>query len=383
LCDSAAYYLPTTYANAVFGRATKGAALALKARLWLYAASPLFNDPSKTNDTPEHGAFDAAKWQKAAAAAAAVINLNVYDLYSDYAAFFYTLISGSAINKEMIFSHMALPSYTVEQQNGPVGITNGGGGTCPSWDLVSDYEMKTGIPFDWSVAANQANPFANRDPRMDKSILYNGATWMNGAIQTFEGGNDNKSNSNKSTRTGFYLRKFLNISAKWIAPTGTTNHCWPLLRYGEVLLNYAEAMNEAYGPDVDPQGYGMTARAAIAKIRTRAGLTGNKDLSLATAANYVPTGDQAKMRDAIRHERRIELAFEEHRHLDLRRWKLAETVLNNKWVHGLKIVKNADNSLTYTPVEVEHRVFEPKMYLYPFPETEISRNKALVQNSGW
>jgi starch-binding outer membrane protein, SusD/RagB family len=376
LCDSAALLLPTSYAATQLGRATKGAGLALKARLLLYAASPLFNDQTKNSDTPEHGAYNLAKWDSAAKAAAAVINLKengsaVYGLNAAYDAFFTTLTS----NKEIILSTMAALSNTVEKQNGPSGITGAGGGTCPSLELVNDYEMKTGIPFDWNNPTHAATPFANRDPRFDQSILYNGATWMSGAIETFEGGNDKKSNT--STRTGFYLRKFLSINAKWNAPAGNTNHCWPVLRYGEVLLNYSEAMNEAYGPDVDPKGYGLTARQAITQIRTRAGLTGNKDLSV-----NVPVGDVAKMRDAIRHERRIELAFEEHRHLDLRRWKLAQTVLSQP-VHGLKIVKNANNTFTYTPIEVETRAFDPKMYLYPFPQTEISRNKNLVQNTGW
>ena len=159
LCDSAATILPTSYPAAQLGRATKGAALALKARLWLYAASPLFNDPSKTNDDLEHGAYDAKKWEKAADAAAAVINLKendnpVYGLYASYDAFFTTLNG----NKEIILSQMTAASNTVEKQNGPVSITGGQGGTCPTWDLVSDYEMVTGIPFDWSLPGSQANP---------------------------------------------------------------------------------------------------------------------------------------------------------------------------------------------------------------------------------
>lgn len=383
LCDTASVLLPTSYPAAQLGRATKGAALALKSRVWLYSASPLFNIPGQTTDAVDHGVFDAKKWEKSAEAAAAVINLKdasnaaVYALHASYDGFFTTLGG----NKEIIFSRMALNSNTVESQNGPVSLTNGQGGTCPSWELVSDYEMANGIPFDWTNAAHKAAPFTGRDPRFAKSILYNGSTWIkNTVIQTFDGGNDKV--GNKATRTGFYLRKFLSVSASWIAPTGVTSHCFPLLRYGEVLLNYAEAMNEAYGPDVDPKGYGMTARAAVTLIRNRAGLTANKDFSVTTAANYVPTGDQAKMRNAIRHERRIELAFEEHRHLDLRRWKLAEDVLN-KPVHGLQIIKNADNTYTYNVIEVETREFAPKMYLYPFPETETNRNTNLVQNTGW
>lgn len=380
LCDEAAELLPLTWPDNQLGRATKGAALALKARLLLYAASPLFNDPAKPNDSPENGQYDPTKWEKAAEAAAAVINLNdgiapVYALYTGgtgYDAFFYTLNA----NKEIILSKMAMPNNNIERLNGPVSITGGEGGTNPTLDLVDAYEMKTGEPFDWSNPANAADPFANRDPRFEKSILYNGAKWMNNmTIETYEGGKDKV--GNRATRTGFYLRKFLNVNASWNPPAGTTNHSFPLFRYGEVLLNYAEAMNEAYGPDADPQGYGLTARDAVELIRTRAGLTGNTDLSLT-----VPPGDQSKMRDAIRHERHIELAFEEHRHLDLRRWKIAEQVLNQP-VSGLQIIRNRDNSLTYTSVTVEQRVFTPRMYLYPFPQEEIGRNDSLVQNTGW
>lgn len=381
LCDQAAELLPLSYATNQLGRATKGAALALKARTLLYAASPLFNDPSKAEEALEHGKYDVSKWEKAAAAAASVINLKntngspVYNLYTvggGYDDFFYILNA----NNEIILSKMALASNSVERANGPVSITNGQGGTCPSLDLVNDYEMINGEAFDWNNPEHAANPFANRDPRFEKSILHNGSTWINKmTVETFAGGKDLI--GVKATRTGFYMRKFCNISASWNAPTGTTQHCFPLLRYGETLLTYAEAMNEAYGPDIDPKGYGMTAREAVRQIRQRAGLTGNINLSVT-----VPVGDKDKMRNAIRHERRIELAFEEYRHLDLRRWKLAEKVLNQA-VSGLKIEKKADGTFTYTPQVVESRVFTPQMYLYPFPQSEISRNPNLIQNTGW
>jgi hypothetical protein len=381
LCDQAAELLPLSYAAAQLGRATKGAALALKARTLLYAASPLFNDASKPDNSLESGKYDPSKWESAAAAAAAVINLRnttggaVYSLYSagaGYDAFFYTLAS----NPEIIISRMAANSNTVEKNNGPVSITGGLGGTCPSLDLVNDYEMADGTPFDWNNPEHAAAPFKNRDPRFEKSILYNGSQWMSGmTIETFAGGKDLVGVN--ATRTGFYLRKFCNINARWNAPTGTTPHCFPLIRYAEVLLNYAEAMNEAYGPDADPKGYGMTARSAVTLIRNRAKLTGNNDLSV-----NVPVGDKDKMRTAAMHERRIELAFEEHRHLDVRRWKLAETVLNRP-VSGVTIVKKEDGAFEYSPKTVENRVFRSNFYLYPFSRNEISRNPNLTQNTGW
>lgn len=362
LCDQAKALLPLNYNSTIstdFGRATKGAAMALKARLLLYAASPLNNT---TNDV--------AKWQAAAAASAAIIATNIYSLYPGYDTFFTTL----AGNNEIIFSRLDPLSNTYERLNGLPSISGGLGGTCPTLDLVNDYETIDGKPFDWSNPAMAANPFANRDPRFAKSILYNGATWMNSGtsavVETFDGGKD--AVGPNATRTGFYLRKFLTITARWVAPVGTANHCFPIFRYGEVLLNFAEAMNEAYGPD-NPSTYGMTARQAITLIRTRAGLTGNLNVAAAT--------DQAAMRTAIRHERRIEMAFEEQRGFDLRRWKTAEAVLNQP-VSGLKIVKTG-TTYTYTPQVVEQRAFATKMYLYPFPQDELSRNPSLVQNPGW
>ncbi len=363
LCDEATALLPVTYAAADFGRATKGASMALKARLLLYAASPLNNSANTIS-----------KWEAAAAASAAIINFNsggkVYDLYTTgtgYDAFFNILIP----NKEIIFLRNESPSNTIERLNGPVSITGGEGGTNPSLNLVNAYELIDGTPFNWSNPAHAANPFANRDPRLAKSILTNGAVWMGTTIETFDGGKDKA--GTRATRTGFYLRKFLVTSARWTAPVGTANHSFPLYRYGEVLLNFAEAVNEAYGPD-NPGTFGMTARQAITLIRARAGLTANQSVPAANS--------QAAMRTAIRNERRIELAFEEHRHLDLRRWKIAEQVLSQP-VSGLRIVKNSNGTFTYTPEVVEQRVFSPKMYLYPFPQDEIGRNSGLVQNTGW
>ncbi|MES2378852.1 MAG: RagB/SusD family nutrient uptake outer membrane protein [Bacteroidota bacterium] len=371
LCDQAQTLLTVTPPTpGDFGRATKGAAMALKARLLLYAASPLNN----TNN-------DVAKWKAAADAASVVIKTNTYSLLSaaggaGYANFFTTI----AANPEIILSRLEVNSSNYERMNGLPSISTGLGGTCPSLNLVNDYEMANGTPFDWNNPTMAANPFTNRDPRFANSILYNGSTWMGvtsgtAAVETFQGGKDAEG-IQYATRTGFYLRKFLTIGARFVGTVGTGVHAFPIFRYGEVLLNYAEAMNEAYGPD-DPSTYGMSARQAMVLIRTRAGLTGNLNVASATT--------QALMRDAIRHERRIELAFEEHRGFDLRRWKTAETVLNQP-VMGLKIVKNAVGAptpFTYTFQQVENRVFQQKMYFYPFPQDELSRNPGLVQNPGW
>lgn len=369
-CDSAASLLPVKYPDNNqndLGRATKGAALALKARTLLYAASPLYNDPAESEDTYFHGAYDSQKWDQAADAANEVIALNEYSLYPDYAGFFTTL----AGNNEIILSKMRGANNNVEQDNGPTGYTNGRGGTGPSLNLVNAYEMADGTSFDWSNPAMAADPFSNRDPRFYSSILYNGSAWMGSTVDTYQGGDDLLSTN--STKTSFYIRKFLDENARWFGQVGEAYHCFPIIRYAEVLLNYAEAMNESYGPESDPQGYGLTAKDAVEMIRSRAGLSPHE---LASGLS------QDEMREVVRHERRIELAFEEHRFFDVRRWKTAEEVLGET-IEGLRITDNGDGSYSYEIIEVEDRVFTPKMYIYPIPLYEINRNTALEQSPQW
>lgn len=366
-CDNAAAILPPAWANPAndFGKATKGAALALKARTLLYAASPLFNDPLNPESTVEHGAYSVGKWQKAAQAAYDVISLNTYQLFNNYTTFF-TILNN---NKEIIFSKMSSRNNNVEMLNGPTGFTDGNGGSCPTLDLVDAYQMANGSVFDWTNPAHSQNPFLNREPRFYASVLYNGASWMGSTIQTYEGGKD-LGNVN-STKTGFYLKKFMSEDAKWFGGTpGSTIHCFPFIRYAEILLNFAEAMNEANGPE-NAGTFGLTALSAVNQVRTRAQVP------------LLPTGlTKAEMREKIQHERQIELAFEEHRHLDIRRWKLAGSVFG-KAVHGLKIIANQDGSFTYERKVAQNRVFRAEMYLYPIPQSEINRNSSLVQNQGW
>ncbi len=378
LCDSAAYYLPVTLTDANIGRATKGAALALQSRLYLYAASKLYNNPDRPDNSVEHGAYDFNKWNKAAEASAKLINLKVggspvyslSTLVNNY--IFYTIK-----NPEVIFSKLSGNSNGLEQANAPVGLHNGGGGNCPTLDLVNSYYKQDGTYFDWNTSKDAQNPFLRRDPRFTYNILYHGALYLdNHIIDTSEGGVDVTGSVNATT-TGFYLRKFMNPTAKWWGTAASGPHPFIIFRYAEILLNYAEAMNELYGPDADPKSYGLTARGAIQLIRVRAGLKGNLDLKL-----YVATNDKDQMREHIYKERQLELAFEEHRYFDLRRWKLAETILNRP-VKGVKIIKGTNNSVSYEFFETEERVFTPKMYYYPFTQTELNRNNKLIQNNGW
>ncbi len=377
LCDSSSVHLPLSLTDANIGRATKGAALSLKSRLLLYAASKLYNNPDSPENNLEHGEYSEEKWDLAAQAAAEVINLKIGNtpLYS-----LSTLVNNYVFinvkNPEVIFAKLSGNSNSLEKVNAPVGLHNGGGGNCPTLDLVNMYYKQDGTNFDWDNDRDAQNPFLRRDPRFTYNILYNGALYLdNHIVDTSEGGVDLVGSVN-ATKTGFYLRKFMNPTAKWWGTAASGPHPFILFRYAEILLNYAEAMNEMYGPDLDPKAYGMTAREAIRLIRVRAGLRGNQNLSL-----YVPTNDKTAMREHIYRERQIELAFEEHRYFDLRRWKLAETVLN-KPVQGIRVIKD-NNTFNYEFFDAEQRVFTPKMYYYPFPLSELSRNRMLIQNQGW
>lgn len=343
------------------GRATKGAALALKARLLLYAASPLFTDDQN----------DVQKWKDAASASKAVMDLRQYALYQGgYGQLFLTPNS----NEEIIFAryyNINARHTAMEIANGPNGY-DGWGGNVPLQNLVDDYEMMDGTPFNWDDPEKANAPYENRDPRFYESILFNGAPYRDREVETFiPGGRDSKdgpSNWNTS-KSGYYMRKFINeelpIRNPW-AVAGTQN--WIYFRYAEVLLNYAEAQNEAVGPDA-------SVYEAINSIRSRNGVE----------MPAIPNGlSQAEMREKIRHERRIELAFEEHRYYDVRRWKIADEV-ENMPAYGIEITKAADGSLSYDKkIALEGKSFMERHYWLPIPRAEIlASDNQLEQNPGY
>ena len=344
------------------GRITKGVALALKARTLLYAASPLHN-PSN----------DLSKWAAAAEAAHKVIELGRYALHNNYQGLF-RLGNGADGNPEVIFAIQAGASNTFERLNYPVGYTQGGqGSTSPSQNLVDAYEMKTtGMMINEPGSGyDPANPYANRDPRLGYSILTNNVTFKGRPVEPWVGGLDGLGKL-RATTTGYYLRKFVDESLNLEQNTSSV-HVWILFRYAEVLLNYAEAMNEAYGPEVT-QGYCMTAKMAVDLVRQRPGV----------AMPVLPPGlSQEEMRERIRNERRVELAFEEHRFFDVRRWKIA-SITENMPIMAMRIEKKSDGTFDYKVVKAEDRIFYNKMYLYPIPEVEVLKSKgALQQNPEW
>lgn len=357
-CDIAADTLeltPWRNVNDAFGRATKGAALALKSRLLLYAASPLYVDFGDTNEANKP--TDVALWKSAADAAKAVIDLNQYELASSYA----DLFKNDFQNKEYIFVRRYAANSDFEKSNFPVSF-GGKGGTNPSQNLVDDYEMLDGTPFDWNDPAKAAQPFENRDARLGATILMNMAPFKGKKVATYPEGADASPNPN-ATKTGYYLRKFLNEDVNIQTGGSSSGHVVPLFRLAEIYLNYVEALNECDPTNPDIALY-------LNKVRNRASLPNVSALS------------QEQMRAVIQHERRVELAFEEHRSWDVRRWKIASSTLGAPLM-GVQIERKPLGGYTYMPVKVEQRVFQPKMYWYPIPQSEVLKLKQWKQNNGW
>ena len=312
------------------GRITKGAALALKSRVLLYAASPLYNPTNDIN-----------KWKAAASAANELLSLNLYSLDNSYRDLF--LGDRSAKSSETIFAIRQSATNDLERKNYPIGTAGGNSGITPSHNLVSAYEYK-GTPDPNDI-------YANRDPRLGYTIVTNNSQW-------------------NGSRTGYYLKKFLNDNLDLVQDEKRLRS-WIVFRLAEIYLNYAEAMNEAYGPDAN-NGYALTAKEAINLVRGRTGVE----------MPAITTASKEEFREKVKHERRIELAFEEHRYWDLRRWKEAATVLNEP-LTGVQATKNG-NHFSYQVKEVEKRTFTQKMYYYPIPHSEINKSNGIVkQNPGW
>ncbi|WP_192085476.1 RagB/SusD family nutrient uptake outer membrane protein [Algoriphagus sp. Y33] len=339
----------------LIGRATKGAALALKSRVLLYAASPL-NNPNN----------DQSKWIRAAEAAYDVVELGQYNLVDNYRNLFRSITNG-----EIIFGRNYPASNSLERNNFPIGFAGAVGGTNPSQNLVDAYETLSGLSIDEDPAYDSQNPYENRDPRLQMSIITNDSDYKGRKIETFRGGFDGYGKA-RATKTGYYLKKFMDEGLDLLQNRSSV-HTWIYFRYAEVLLNYAEAMNEAYGPDAVAEGLPMSAKEALNTVRQRPGVN----------MPEVEAASSEELRAKIKNERRVELAFEEHRFWDLRRWRDAGEVLSQP-LRIAVIEQNADETFTFSYQDAEERIFSEQMYLYPIPAVEI--NKAggkLQQNPNW
>jgi len=360
-CDQAAAVLPIIYSDGAKGHATKGAAMMLKSRTLLYAASPL-NNPSNDKD----------KWRLAAEAAKAVIdfsenNGNLYALNSKFEAPFST-----PFDKEIIMPNKYYNRNDIEFSNVPNGYSKGQGHTNPTQNLVDAFEIKINgvyIPFDPTNPDHEAKMYSiDRDPRLAATVLYNGASFKTRNVETFIGGLDGLNKTIDYTKTGYYLKKFVLPEINLDLGTAMKPRAWILFRYAEALLNYAEAQNEFSGsPDA-------SVYQRLSQVRVRSmGAAGNLDGSL----NWT----QDQMRARIQNEHRVEFAFEEHRFWDVRRWNRGIELFNAP-IYGISITKNG-TVLTSTRIKVEDRIFTPQMYFCPISQYSVLKAPITGQTDSW
>ncbi len=401
-CNKAVQLLTTTQK----GRASKGAALALKARVLTYAASDLYNKGAAWAGTYSHpqligyvGGDRNLRWQAAKDAAKAVMDLNIYDIYKknpvqgediakNYGEVFLLKQTPEDIFVKYTLNSMNTTLVMPNLNNGPNGYHLRGANT-PLGQLVDAYEMSDGTRFSWNNPAHAAKPYENREPRFYASILYDGAKWRErpldvrsidpvGIIQTSKrerwNATTNKIDvvSGLDTRqsptddwngsyTGYYIRKGIDpsIDAQYV----NQETPWRFIRYTEVILNYAEACLGL--------GQEEEARTYINIIRKRAGLPPANESGQALISRY-------------QNERRIELALEDHRFFDVRRWMIAPQAYDN--AQGINILHklNADKvttTATYSVIaSVQRRAWKDQFYFLPIKLAEMNRNKNLVQN---
>ncbi|KQB42850.1 SusD family protein [Flavobacterium daejeonense] len=401
--NEAAVLLPTTGDKA---HATKGAALTLKSRVLLYAASDLFNSGASWSPNYEHpelvsyiGGDRVARWQAAKDAAKAVIDLNQYSLSggtnpgsAEQATKNYINIFLNNGTEEDIFysyydnvNNNSWNSPSPGLFNGPNGYHNWGGNT-PTGQLVDSFEMIDGTSFDWNNPTLKANPYKNRDPRFYANILYDGAQWRkrpddviaadpNGVVQTgyyqnadgtYRAGLDTRQGPIEDwngSYTGYYMRKFIdpNINHQF----ERQKLPWRQMRYAEVLLNYAEACLELGQED--------EAKTYMNMIRSRAGMPN------------IPVSETGiTLMNRYRNERKIELCYEQHRYFDIRRWMIAPNVIKN--VTGVDIrYPFGSTTPSYSVISVQNRSWlaNNKTYFLPILLDELNKNKLLIQNPGY
>lgn len=364
-CDAVAPYLPESYTTEVeaeIGRATRIAAFALKARTLLYAASPLHNPNG-----------DKTKWAKAAEACKYILDnasawglkLSTYNTLWGHDAFF---------NTELIFGIGRGDDNAFEMANYPIGVENGSSGNCPTQSLVDQYEYQNnGETFaqrhPGNINLSEEDPYEGLDPRFALTVVKNGDEWpSNGAqkktIETFIGG-FNAAPKYGATPTGYYLKKYVDGSCVTTADNQTRRrHTWIVFRLGEFYLDFAEAAFNATGSAND-KTFGISANDAINVLRTRADINMPK---------FKEDGDAWVER--YERERLVELAFENHRFWDVRRWK--------KGAQYFKTIQVAtiDSNLNLTRSTVT-RQWDDKYYFYPIPQAELKKNPNLTQNPGW
>ena len=383
-CDSVKDVLPFRYANENenWGRVNGAAAYALKSRALLYRASAL-NNPSNNTDW----------WQEAAKAALAFISKNSgqsnpYKLYTTASNdptknYYQCFVTTPHLNDEFILCRSEWNTREIELFNAPCGFggnVNSTGRNNPTQNLVDAYETINGLPIDQDPTYDEQKPYQNRDPRLEQTILHHGSIWGDPqqdeqrAVDVTYGAGIDYQALHGGTTTGYYTKKFLN-NMSFKNPT-TYLHACPIFRYAEILLNAAEALNEA--------GKTNEAYQYVNQVRARVGMPAYAGMS------------KNKLRERIRNERRIELCFEDHRFFDERRWMLfAEQTAESEKnlprylqvynIYSVQVTPNESTVFTYTndnthPTRSFH---SPKNYYFPVPDATYKKNKNLGQNKGW
>lgn len=429
-CEQAAQLLEGKTMAA--GRTSRAAALALKARILLYAASDLHDIPTASSNAADIAGFAKPellgytsgtreeRWQRARDAAKEVVDLNSYAFSFGLAApvtategttnYSNIAMARNGGEKELIFARYFINAKDeggawVGRNNGPNGYHNWAGNT-PIQNLVDDYEMMDGTEFDWDNADHAAAPYTDRDPRFYATVLYDGAPWKprtadaagkdpynqiqtgqyqivnsSGNVVSYFGLDTRQSSIEdwNGTRTGYYMKKFIDPNPAIVDQNTRQQVPWPFLRYTEAVLNYIEASIEL--------GEEAEALLWLNQIRFRAGMPAVAETGTA-------------LRDRYRNERRVELAYEEHRFHDARRWMIAPATLGQKAGRisitatlkagkDVRIYKYDPTNYTYNydPLDIdpgiENRAWLDKMYFLPIHRDEINRNNKLVQNPGY
>lgn len=349
--DFAASALPEQWTASEQGRVTKGAAFAFKSRAMLYAE----------------------RWESAKVAADSVLALGIYDLTENYED------AWKGGNSESILEYNYLltgPNHTFDKDYATYGeIENQGGSGTPTQEMVEAYEKADGTEVDWSPwhqdgGTTTRPPYEELEPRFHATIIYNGSNWQGKTMENSVNGTNGKYMGYRDdtypkgrTTTGYYLRKYRDEDHTDLSTYNST-HPWVELRLAEVFLNRAEAHYNL--------GNSGGALEDLNQVRGRVGLPDKTGLS----------GDA--LFEAIRKERKIELAYEGHLYWDMRRWELAHTEYNNYRVHGLKISNAADGYLyEYVDCDLQDRKFLEKTYVLPVPYSELANNSAVEQYDEW
>lgn len=431
--NECAALLPEKWEETNYGLPTKGTCYAVISRLQLYAARDLFNgntlykdvkNPDGTNLFPT--AYDAQKWVVAAQAAKKVVDMGIYKLYrkgngnpyEDYAGIIDVLW-----NSELIWTTGYKGRYTVGVHTAPTGIGGAAyGGVGPTQQQVDAYAMNNGIypitgygkdgtpaidersgyteegksqfnnpafsnggnNYDYAPAQSGyewPNMYKDREPRFYMTVFWSDSYWKAGNTYTLisfaKNGNSNKSHD--YPKSGYLMHRFYDHSSN--SQLGTWgNICFPTFRLGEIYLNYIEAVLECKKRGANGSGVDYAKAMELWNdLRDRAGVPAIEEA--------YPNASIDELIELCRRERRVELAFENHRYFDTRTWMIAEQTDGGD-MYGMNALQTTDK-LNATPDEFwkrvvfETRVFKKNHYLYPFAQRELDRNKLLTQNYGW